>query len=73
MGLDYAVARYPKEHICAAANELPASGPDSVVYPNIEFQITKFEETSKCFNYHPQKAENVLYQEYLNKGLIKEI
>ncbi len=41
-------------------------------YP-YKYYWEKFEETSNCFNYHPQKAESVLYQEYLNKGLIKEI
>jgi hypothetical protein len=30
-------------------------------------------ENSNCFNYHPQKAESILFNEYLNKGLIKEI
>jgi hypothetical protein len=28
---------------------------------------------SNCFNNHPQKAENILYKEYLHKGLIKEL
>ncbi len=46
MGLDYTVARYPKEHICSASNKLPESGSDSVAYPTIEFQITKFDETN---------------------------
>jgi hypothetical protein len=30
-------------------------------------------ENSDCFNYHPQMAESVLYNQYLEKGLIKEI
>lgn len=30
-------------------------------------------ENSTCFNYHPQKAESILYKNYLDKGLIKNL
>jgi hypothetical protein len=57
-------------------------------FPNDELFITGFDperkypykyywerdnESSDCFNYHPQKAESILFNEYLNKGLIKEL
>lgn len=36
LGLNYELSIFPEEHICDSnGNELPASGPDSVQYPNI--------------------------------------
>jgi hypothetical protein len=41
-------------------------------YP-YKYYWEKYSDTSNCFNYHPQKAESILYNEYLQKGLIKEL
>jgi len=41
-------------------------------YPH-KYYWEKNLEQSLCFNYPPQMAENVLYNQYLDKGLIKEI
>lgn len=38
LGIDYAHSRFPKQHVCAN-DRLPASGPDSVVYPEIVVKI----------------------------------
>src|SRR5262245_35509977 len=37
LGLDYTRSQFPKSHVCDNANRIPTSGPDSVVYPTIEF------------------------------------
>ncbi|MGB7217445.1 MAG: YceI family protein [Vicinamibacterales bacterium] len=34
LGLDYARSRFPEEHVCVS-DQLPASGPDSVAFPDI--------------------------------------
>jgi hypothetical protein len=41
-------------------------------YP-YKYYWEKYLDKSDCFNYHPQQAETVLYNHYLDKGLIKEI
>jgi hypothetical protein len=40
LGLDYtAGGRFPKEHVCDDKNRLPASGPESVAFPDIRLEI----------------------------------
>jgi hypothetical protein len=40
LGIDYgAGGRFPKEHVCDEQNRLPASGPDSVAFPDIRLEI----------------------------------
>ncbi len=40
LGIDYAAGgRFPKEHVCDGQNHLPASGPESVAFPDIRFEI----------------------------------
>jgi hypothetical protein len=40
LGLDYAAGgRFPKEHVCDGQNRLPASGPESVAFPDIRLEI----------------------------------
>ena len=39
LGLDYALSGYPENHICDANNNLPASGVDSVQYPEVIFEL----------------------------------
>ncbi len=40
LGLDYAVGgRFPKEHVCDGQDRLPASGPESVAFPDIRLEL----------------------------------
>ena len=39
LGLDYAHSRFPKEHVCDGDNRLPASGPDSVAFPEVRLDV----------------------------------
>jgi hypothetical protein len=40
LGLDYtAGGRFPKEHVCDDQNRLPASGPESIAFPDIRLEI----------------------------------
>src|SRR5262245_5385660 len=34
LGIDYSRSRFPREHVCVN-DQVPASGPDSVVFPDI--------------------------------------
>jgi polyisoprenoid-binding protein YceI len=40
LGLDYTKTEYPKVHVCSKDDKLPVEGPNSVVYPEIKFEIT---------------------------------
>jgi hypothetical protein len=40
LGIDYtAGGRFPKEHVCDGQNRLPASGPESVAFPDIRLDV----------------------------------
>ena len=40
LGIDYAAGgRFPKEHVCDSQNRLPASGPESVAFPDIRLDV----------------------------------
>ena len=40
LGLDYtAGGRFPKEHACDAHDQLPASGPESIAFPDIKLEL----------------------------------
>jgi uncharacterized protein (DUF1499 family) len=39
LGLDYAMSGYPESHICDSNSSLPASGVDSVQYPEVVFEL----------------------------------
>ena len=41
LGLDYARARYPRDHVCDAQNHLPATGPDAIAFPDIVLEVSK--------------------------------
>src|SRR4051812_32666149 len=41
LGIDYSRSRFPNEHICNSANELPAEGPDSVAFPTIDVEFVR--------------------------------
>lgn len=40
LGIDYQNSSFPKKHVCDSDNQLPASGPDAVVYPDVAFQFS---------------------------------
>jgi len=40
LGIDYAAGgRFPKEHVCDSQDRLPASGPESVAFPDIRLDV----------------------------------
>ncbi len=39
LGLDYTKSQFPKAHICDPNNQLPKTGPDSVVFQTVEFTL----------------------------------
>lgn len=40
LGLDYAAGgRFPKEHVCDGDNHLPATGPESIAFPDIRLEV----------------------------------
>jgi polyisoprenoid-binding protein YceI len=39
LGLDYAISSFPEKHVCLGDNSLPATGVDSVIYPEIIFEL----------------------------------
>ena len=40
LGIDYAAgSRFPKDHVCDGENRLPASGPDSIAFPEIRLEV----------------------------------
>ncbi len=39
LGLDYRSSHFPSEHVCDRDNELPASGPDAVVFRDLQFAL----------------------------------
>ena len=40
LGLNYAISRFPRDHVCDEHNQLPAKGGDAVAFPNIELLVT---------------------------------
>jgi hypothetical protein len=47
LGIDYTKSRFPGEHVCDSDNRLPETGPDRIVYPNIELKIEKLKKVSE--------------------------
>jgi polyisoprenoid-binding protein YceI len=41
LGLDYGRSRFPKKHACDGAHRLPASGPDSVAFSDVTFEVER--------------------------------
>jgi hypothetical protein len=40
LGLDYAAGgRFPRDHVCDGQNHLPASGPESVAFPDVRLDL----------------------------------
>lgn len=46
LGIDYAHSGFPANHVCDSLNQTPPTGPDSVVFPNIDFEFTNLVQTS---------------------------
>ena len=42
LGINYAVSKYPGSQVCDSSDQLPASGPDSIAFPNIELDLQDF-------------------------------
>jgi len=45
LGINYTQSKFPKDHVCDSDDKLPIAGPDSVVYPNVEFKVTALQLT----------------------------
>jgi polyisoprenoid-binding protein YceI len=41
LGLDYSRSRFPEDHVCSLANELPAAGPDAIAFPTIDVSFIR--------------------------------
>lgn len=39
LGIDYTNSNFPAQHVCNAQNQTPPTGPNSIVFPNIEFEF----------------------------------
>ena len=46
MGIKYEGSRYPGQHVCDGNNNVPATGPDSVSFPYIQFELANATITS---------------------------
>ena len=46
LGIDYTNSNFPALHVCNAQNETPATGPDSIAFPNLEFEFTQIAQTT---------------------------
>ncbi len=44
LGLDYNASSFPEQHVCNSQNQLPRTGPNSIVYPNLAFQFQSFNQ-----------------------------
>ena len=44
LGLDYNASSFPEQHVCNSQNQLPRTGPNSIVYPNLAFQFQSFSQ-----------------------------
>lgn len=62
LGLDYKVSDYPRSHICDSRNLLPSSGPNSVAFPEIRFQLLAFQETGGLSSLVPGIEKNIEVQ-----------
>lgn len=40
LGIDYTHSQFPGAHVCNAQNQTPPTGPDSIVFPNLEFEFS---------------------------------
>lgn len=39
LGIDYTHSQFPNKHVCDSNHQLPATGPDSVAFPNISLTL----------------------------------
>lgn len=59
MGIDYSKSQFPNQHVCDFQNQVPAQGPDSIAFPNIEFDISGVVSSSGPLTLEPGKAFDV--------------
>lgn len=62
LGLDYKKSGFPAEHVCDGDNNLPKSGPNSVVFPEIALLFLDFtlEETGEPFKLGENKIQKLV-------------
>ena len=46
LGIDYKNSQFPNDHVCNSKDQTPESGPDSIVYPTIEFKFVNVKSNS---------------------------
>lgn len=46
LGIDYTHSSFPAQHVCDSENETPATGPDSIAFPNLEFEFKSVVQTT---------------------------
>lgn len=49
LGINYTQSQFPKEHVCNSRNEIPATGPDSIQYPDITVEFLEMSLPSEPF------------------------
>ena len=47
LGIDYTNSKFPNEHVCDSNDQTPATGPDSIAFPEIRFQFSSVKMNSK--------------------------
>ena len=46
LGIDYTNSKFPDEHVCDSNEQTPATGPDSIVFPEIKFEFSSVKANS---------------------------
>src|SRR5260370_18933573 len=62
LGLDYRSSHFPSEHVCDRDNELPASGPDAVVFRDLQFALKELRPIDDPRLLHQGKPVSVRIQ-----------
>jgi polyisoprenoid-binding protein YceI len=55
LGINYKNSDFPDKHVCEDDN-VPSSGPNSIVYPNVSYKITSIETLNKTDNSYDLKV-----------------
>jgi polyisoprenoid-binding protein YceI len=56
LGIDYTNSEFPAQHVCDSNNKTPATGPNSVVFPTIEF-LFQAADHAQIINFDPSVAD----------------
>ncbi len=60
LGIDYAQSRFPKDHVCNAANQTPPQGNDAIVFHDIDFKFMQIEKSAVSATMNPNVEYPVL-------------